>query len=392
MNHPGAMPDDPKPEEPRVPIEDSLAAASSLGEANPAPPKASPVQSDRPESESRLRRILGRWVTIRDQPSEWEKLAAGLLCVVLVLLVWGFLTWGDPPESRMVSPSKFPSLGETLRSFPSLWFDRALARSTVWSLSRVLGGFLLAAAFAVPLGVVAAAYPRVNAFFRPISIFGRNVPIAAMIPLTLMWFGLGETQKVMFIFLASVAFIFFDTANSVDAVSNRFLDTAYTLGARVTAGWGARRALWIGLIYAVILGAGSMAFRRIEEPQLTVSEIFKNPGPWVAAGVGFIGGFLVWFPIQAHQAVRKVLFPLALPDIVNSLRLLFGLAFGYIMLAEVINSTLGLGSIINFSQRRGPREHIYLILIVISLVAFSIDRLVFWAQKRWFPYREHAES
>ena len=38
------------------------------------------------------------------------------------------------------------------------------------------------------------------------------------------------------------------------------------------------------------------------------------------------------------------------------------------------------------------RKNIYLILIVISLVAFSIDRLVFWAQKRWFPYREHAES
>ena len=66
-----------------------------------------------------------------------------------------------------------------------------------------------------------------------------------------------------------------------------------------------------------------------------------------------------------------------------------GALVGVMVIAPVL---IGLGSIINFSQRRGPREHIYLILIVISLVAFSIDRLVFWAQKRWFPYREHAES
>ena len=78
--------------------------------------------------------------------------------------------------------------------------------------------------------------------------------------------------------------------------------------------------------------------------------------------------------------------PLALPNVVNSLRLLFGLAFGYIMLAEVINAKQGLGFLINGSQRTAPREHIYLILIIIAVLAFTIDRTVFWLQKRWFPY------
>src|SRR5690554_5805246 len=115
-----------------------------------------------------------------------------LLCVLLAVGLWYVLTAG-PAEERIVDRITVPSVAETVRSFPSLWFDRAVARSAMWSLGRVLGGFLLAAAIAVPLGVVAGSFLRLNAFLRPLSIFGRNIPIAALIPLTLMWFGLGES-------------------------------------------------------------------------------------------------------------------------------------------------------------------------------------------------------
>ena len=79
--------------------------------------------------------------------------------------------------------------------------------------------------------------------------------------------------------------------------------------------------------------------------------------------------------------IVKVLIPLALPDIFNSLRLLFGLAFGYIVLAELIDAKFGLGYIVQVAQRRGPREHIYLVLFVISVLAFAIDRLL-WSPRR----------
>ena len=62
--------------------------------------------------------------------------------------------------------------------------------------------------------------------------------------------------------------------------------------------------------------------------------------------------------------------PLALPNVFNSLRLLFGLAFGYIMLAELIKfggEAGGLGDIINTSQRRGFQTHILLVLMIIYL-------------------------
>ena len=80
-----------------------------------------------------------------------------------------------------------------------------------------------------------------------------------------------------------------------------------------------------------------------------------------------------------------MLVALALPDIYNSLRHLFGLAFGYIMLAELINAEHGLGYLLMTSQRRGLSEHIILILIIIGLLAYGIDRLLFWFQRGLFP-------
>jgi NitT/TauT family transport system permease protein len=204
-----------------------------------------------------------------------------------------------------------------------LWFDRALTRNLLATLRRVVLGFGLAAVIGVPIGVLCGCFPRVNAFFAPLSVFGRNIPVAALIPLTFSLFGIGEFQKVMFIFIACVAFVLSDTARAIMDVSNQYIDTAYTLGA----------SRW--------------------------------------------------------QTVLKVLVPLAMPGVFNSLRLLFGLAFGYIMLGELvtIGDTGGLGHLINLSMRRGPREHILLVLIIIPIVALLIDRLLFWIQKELFPHR-----
>lgn len=88
------------------------------------------------------------------------------------------------------------------------------------------------------------------------------------------------------------------------------------------------------------------------------------------------------------QIIRKVLVPLALPDIITSLRFQFGLALGYIMLVEEINTEHGLGKLIMGSQRQGPYEHVYLLLFVIALLAFSIDLILRTVQRGVFPWRK----
>ena len=134
----------------------------------------------------------------------------------------------------------------------------------------------------------------------------------------------------MFIFIACVAFVVWDTTRAVQEVGSQYIDTAYTLGA----------------------------------------------GTW--------------------QTIGKVLLPLALPSVFNSLRLIFGLAFGYIMLAEVVKfggETGGLGDLINISQRRGPREHVLLILLIIPVVALVHRPAVFHGSGRAVPVpvRRHGD-
>jgi len=89
------------------------------------------------------------------------------------------------------------------------------------------------------------------------------------------------------------------------------------------------------------------------------------------------------------QTIIKVLVPLAMPAIFSSFRVLFGLAFGYIMLAESMKNpgdVGGLGFEINTFQRRQLREHIYLIILMIPLVALAVDLVLYWIQRQLFPH------
>jgi NitT/TauT family transport system permease protein len=224
----------------------------------------------------------------------------------------------------LVSPVMLPGPGAVFEAVPRVFRERKLVPNTLVTLRRVVFGFGLAAVVGVPLGVAGACFPAVRAFLYPVTIFGRNIPVAALIPLTFFLFGIGEFQKVMFLFIASVAFVISDATAAVLEVPQRYVDTALTLGA------------------------------------------------------------------TRLQIILKVLVPLAAPVIFNSLRLLFGLAFGYVMLAELVkfgSDSGGLGDLINVSQRRGEREPILIVLILIPLLAYAIDRGLWWLQCDLFPYR-----
>jgi ABC-type nitrate/sulfonate/bicarbonate transport system permease component len=301
----------------------SIQTKMALEPATNPPPDASGAVNRSPPAPSPRRPLFGDLFAIRKDAPLWQVVACSLLCMVACYGIWWFLTHGLP-EQRIISTLVLPSPAETFGKFHSLWFDAALTRNMLVTLRRLTLGFGLAAAVGIPVGILCGCFTRVNAFFIPLSLFGRNIPLAALVGLTYAFFGIGEEQKVMFICIACVAFILSDTARAIQEVGSQYVDTAYTLGA------------------------------------------------------------------HRWQVIFKVLIPLAMPTVFNSLRLLFGLAFGYIMLAETIklgDEAGGLGDIINSSFRRGLREHVILVLLIIPVVALAIDRILYWIQRELFPHR-----
>lgn len=88
------------------------------------------------------------------------------------------------------------------------------------------------------------------------------------------------------------------------------------------------------------------------------------------------------------QVLNNILLPIALPNIFDAMRLGFGIGWGYIILAEMVDmGSFGVGTLILTSQRRGPREDIYLVLIAIVLMAFITDKIWDKVGQQLFPYR-----
>jgi ABC-type nitrate/sulfonate/bicarbonate transport system permease component len=266
---------------------------------------------------------------LRAAPRPMTGRLIGFASVALLILVWYLATLGEA-ESRFVSPTILPTPGEVLEKLIELVTGVGGEAGTLWlnvaaSLRRVLSGFGLAVIVGVPLGILAGVWGPVRAALAPHALFLRNIPLAALIPLTMVAFGIDEQQKTMFIFIATVPFILGDTMFAILRVPDRYVETAQTRGA------------------------------------------------------------------TTMQVIMKVLIPLAMPSIYASMRTLFGLAVGYIMLAELVNADLGLGHMLNIGQRRADLPTIFATLVVIATLAYLIDKLLGLLQSKIFPYRAAEE-
>ena len=150
----------------------------------------------------------------------------GLLAPILVAATWCALTYG-----RVVSPDFMPSPTETLRGTLQLFLQYDLWDAILISTKRILSAFLLAAAVALPLGVLMGAFDPINAFFEPIVAPLRYMPISAFIPLLILWFGIYEKQKIAFLFLGVFVYLLPVVVSAIRTVPEELVQTSLTLGA-----------------------------------------------------------------------------------------------------------------------------------------------------------------
>ena len=125
-----------------------------------------------------------------------RRIVLGVAFFVGFVGLWFLLTWsGAVPRVFLASPLQTLLSGWDLFATQKFGFDVGM---TIW---RVVGGFLLAAVIAVPLGIAMGAYKPIEAFLEPFVSFARYLPASAFIPLLILWVGIGEPQKLAVIFI-----------------------------------------------------------------------------------------------------------------------------------------------------------------------------------------------
>ena len=236
------------------------------------------------------------------------------LSVLLILGLWCLLSF-----SGRVNPIYLPSPLAVAKAFVSLQEEGVLIPYTLVSLYRVLAGFLAAAALAIPLGIAMATSKRVDAFFQPAIGFVRYLPVTALIPLMILYFGIGDFEKVAVIFVGTFFQLVLMIQDTVSAVPGELLNAAYTLGAkgstvytrvllpaslpgimdnlRICMGWA-----WTYLVVAELVASNSgLGFMILRSQRfLQTDRIFV--GLLVIGILGIVTDFL-------FKALSQVLFP-----------------------------------------------------------------------------------
>ena len=150
----------------------------------------------------------------------------GLLAPILVAATWCLLTYG-----RFAPPDFLPSPTETVRGTLQLFIQYDLWDAILISTKRILSAFLLAAAVALPLGVLMGAFDPINAFFEPIVAPLRYMPISGFIGILILWFGIYEKQKIAFLFLGVFVYLLPVVVSAIRTVPEELVQTSLTLGA-----------------------------------------------------------------------------------------------------------------------------------------------------------------
>jgi ABC-type nitrate/sulfonate/bicarbonate transport system permease component len=251
----------------------------------------------------------------RAKPNAWSGLLLKALFAValpaLLVVVW----WVASDGSTNVY---WPPLRTILRTFPDVWTRARLRADLVPSLLRLLAGYASAAVVGVALGTVIGSYRKVRAVCEPVLEFLRAVPPPVLVPVIMLFAGIGDTMKIVVIASGCVWPVLLNTVEGVRAVDSVMSETARSYGITGTARMravvlpsaspqifaGLRQALSIGIILMVI----SEMFAASNGLGFTIVQFqrgFAIPDMWTGILVLGLLGFLLSVVFQLVE--RRVL-------------------------------------------------------------------------------------
>lgn len=159
--------------------------------------------------------------------------SAGSLAWLSVLSLLGFLAaWELICRSGAVDPIFLPPPSQVWARASTMWGQGTLVGHVLASTRRVMVGFLAAAAVAIPLGIWLGTSRIARAIFDPVISFLRPLPSMSWIPLSLLWFGINETQKYSIVFMGSFVPALLYVMEATRSIDPLLIRAARNLGAQ----------------------------------------------------------------------------------------------------------------------------------------------------------------
>src|ERR1700730_6093847 len=163
---------------------------------------------------------------IRGRLSRRADWAISLLGLLPLLTLWCLLTYTEFVH-RSFFPTPTAIVDGLIEFHRRNWLFPAIWRST----TRVVTALLLVIGIGMPIGILIGAFAPFDAFLRKIVNGGKAVPTSALLGLVVLWAGLDDTAKIVFLFLGSIFYMIILVKNAILGVNEEYLRVALDLGA-----------------------------------------------------------------------------------------------------------------------------------------------------------------
>lgn len=260
-------------------------------------------------------------MNLSNKTSKLQYITLGLSGLLLFLLIWSLLSYAG-----IIAHIFLPTPTSVVSAVSTLFISGHLFADILVSASRILLGLLCSLIVAVPVGFALGLSRKFEAFAEPLIAFIRYIPPSAFIPLAIIWFGFGEIEKTIILFLGIAPYLALLIADVVASTQHELIETALTLGA------------------------------------------------------------------NHINIITKVIFPNALPAIWDSFRIMVGAAWTFVIIAEIVGASSGLGHLMVQAQRFLRTDSIFAGIVIIGLLGLMTDYFFKITYKIFFPWTEKSSN
>ncbi|KAF1368934.1 taurine ABC transporter permease TauC [Yokenella regensburgei] len=234
------------------------------------------------------RRAAWRWPFSRQLT-----LSAATLLVVLAV-------WWAVAALQLISPLFLPPPGQVLHKLVTIAGAQGFMDATLWqhlaaSLTRILIALLAATIIGIPVGIAMGLSPTLRGILDPLIELYRPVPPLAYLPLMVIWFGIGETSKILLIYLAIFAPVVMSALAGVKSTQQVRVRAAQSLGAsRLQVLWfvilpGALPEMLTGLRIGLGVGWSTLVAAELIAATRGLGFMVQSAGEFLATDVVLAG-------------------------------------------------------------------------------------------------------